>query len=144
MGENVQTSKTSYYQSIGQISFGAKGHTRQPGKANTGVDQRLITTPDEKFALAQQLKLHGNQFTHQARLPRIPQWKKTPFGIPTIEDRAKQMLAYLALCPQWEAQFEADSYGFRPGRSVLDAIETVSWEFRRNQNGSRRRHCQMF
>jgi RNA-directed DNA polymerase len=35
------------------------------------------------------------------------------------------MLAYLALCPQWEAQFEAESYGFRPGRSVQDAIEAV-------------------
>ena len=35
------------------------------------------------------------------------------------------MLAYLALCPQWEALFEASSYGFRPGRSVLDAMEDV-------------------
>jgi len=35
------------------------------------------------------------------------------------------MLAYLVLCPQWEAKFEASSYGFRPGRSVLDAMEAV-------------------
>jgi RNA-directed DNA polymerase len=35
------------------------------------------------------------------------------------------MLAYLALCPEWEAKFEAGSYGFRPGRSVLDAVEAV-------------------
>ena len=31
----------------------------------------------------------------------------------------------MALSPQWESQFEVSSYGFRPGRSVLDAIETV-------------------
>lgn len=35
------------------------------------------------------------------------------------------MLAYLALSPQWEAKFESESYGFRPGRSVLDAIESI-------------------
>ena len=54
-----------------------------------------------------------------------PNGKRRPLGIPTIEDRAKQMLAYLALCPQWESQFESSSYGFRPGRSVLDAVEAV-------------------
>ena len=62
-------------------------------------------------------------------VPR-PDGKQRPLGIPTIKDRAKQMLAYLALSPQWEAQFEATSYGFRPGRSVLDAMETI---FPRNQ-----------
>lgn len=35
------------------------------------------------------------------------------------------MLAYLAMCPQWESQFEANSYGFRPGRSVQDAMQAV-------------------
>ena len=46
-------------------------------------------------------------------------------GIPTVEDRAKQALCRLALEPEWEARFEADFYGFRPGRSCHDAIESV-------------------
>lgn len=65
-----------------------------------------ITSPKEKFDLANKLLL-----------------KQT--GIPKIEDRAKQMLAYLAMSPQWEAHLEANSYGFKPGRSVQDAMEAV-------------------
>jgi len=44
-----------------------------------------------------------------------------PLRIPTIRERAKQYLALLAL----EAPFEANSYGFRPGRSCHDAIEAI-------------------
>ena len=31
----------------------------------------------------------------------------------------------LALEPEWEAQFEPNSFGFRPGRSTHDAIEML-------------------
>jgi RNA-directed DNA polymerase len=40
-------------------------------------------------------------------------------------DRAHQCLVKLALEPEWEARFEADSYGFRPGRSAQDAIQAI-------------------
>jgi len=36
-----------------------------------------------------------------------------------------QALAKMALEPEWEAQFEPNSYGFRPGRSAHDAIEAI-------------------
>ena len=39
--------------------------------------------------------------------------------------RAYQALTKLALEPEWEAVFEPNSYGFRPGRSPHDAIEAV-------------------
>jgi RNA-directed DNA polymerase len=42
-----------------------------------------------------------------------------------MADRARQALAKLALEPEWEAQFEPNSYGFRPGRSCQDAIEAI-------------------
>src|SRR6266705_654302 len=51
--------------------------------------------------------------------------EKRPLGIPTIRTRAAQTLVWLALEPEWEARFEPNSYGFRPGRSVHDAIEAV-------------------
>ena len=41
------------------------------------------------------------------------------------QDKAKQALAKLALEPEWEAKFEPNSYGFRPGRSSHDAIEAI-------------------
>src|SRR5258708_10255122 len=43
----------------------------------------------------------------------------------TVLDRAHQYLAKLALEPEWEARFEANSYGLRHGRSVHDAIEAI-------------------
>ena len=36
-----------------------------------------------------------------------------------------QALVKLALEPEWEAKFEPNSYGFRPGRSAHDAIEAI-------------------
>jgi RNA-directed DNA polymerase len=40
-------------------------------------------------------------------------------------DRAMQALVKLALEPEWEARFEPNSYGFRPGRAAHDAIEAI-------------------
>lgn len=42
-----------------------------------------------------------------------------------ILDRAKQYLVLLALEPEWEARFEPNSYGFRPGRNCHDAIQAI-------------------
>ncbi|MGH2354720.1 MAG: group II intron reverse transcriptase, partial [Chloroflexota bacterium] len=40
-------------------------------------------------------------------------------------DRAAQTLVRFALEPEWEARFEPNSFGFRPGRSCHDAIQAV-------------------
>jgi RNA-directed DNA polymerase len=42
-----------------------------------------------------------------------------------MNDRALQALIKMALEPEWEARFEPNSYGFRPGRSCHDAIEAI-------------------
>jgi RNA-directed DNA polymerase len=42
-----------------------------------------------------------------------------------MQDRATQALVKLALEPEWEAKFEPNSYGFRPGRSAHDAIDAI-------------------
>ena len=58
-------------------------------------------------------------------IPKPGTDEKRPLGIPTINDRALQALCKITLEPEWEAKFEPNSYGFRPGRSCHDAIEAI-------------------
>lgn len=46
-------------------------------------------------------------------------------GIPTVADRVAQMVVKLQVEPEVEPHFYPDSYGYRPSRSALDAIEVT-------------------
>ena len=43
-------------------------------------------------------------------------------GVPTVADRVAQTVVRLYLAPGVEPLFHPDSYGYRPGRSALDAV----------------------
>jgi len=43
-------------------------------------------------------------------------------GVPTVADRVAQTVAAMYLEPDVEGSFHPDSYGYRPGRSALDAV----------------------
>jgi RNA-directed DNA polymerase len=45
--------------------------------------------------------------------------------VPALADRCHQARVRNALEPEWEARFEARSYGFRPGRGCADAIAAL-------------------
>ena len=47
-----------------------------------------------------------------------------PLGIPTVGDRVAQMVVKMELEPKVEPLFHPDSYGYRPGKSALDAVGT--------------------
>ena len=47
---------------------------------------------------------------------------KRPLGIPTISDRIAQGVVKGYLEPELEKHFHPDSYGYRPGKSALDAV----------------------
>ena len=47
---------------------------------------------------------------------------KRPLGIPTISDRIAQGVVKGYLEPELERHFHPDSYGYRPGKSALDAV----------------------
>jgi retron-type reverse transcriptase len=43
-------------------------------------------------------------------------------GVPTVADRIAQQVAKARLEPEVDSRFHADSYGYRPGKSALDAV----------------------
>src|ERR1700688_918314 len=54
-----------------------------------------------------------------------PDGGERPLGIPTIRDRVIQTAAKLVLEPIFEADFEDNSYGYRPARGAVDAVKEV-------------------
>ena len=66
----------------------------------------------------------GSYFPPPVRLVEIPKGTKgtRPLGIPTVADRIAQMVAKIYLEPLLEPHFHPDSYGYRPGKSALEAV----------------------
>jgi len=55
-----------------------------------------------------------------------PDGNKRPLGIPTIKDRIVQMTAKTVIEPIFEADFQENSYGFRPNRNAHQAVNDIS------------------
>lgn len=113
----------------------------QSVKANggsAGVDQESIETferqlGDNLYKLWNRL-CSGSYFPPPVKGVPIP--KKSGgirmLGVPTVADRVAQTVAKLVLEPMLEPLFHRNSYGYRPGRSALDAVAMVrrrSWEY---------------
>lgn len=101
------------------------------GRKTPGFDGVSELTPEERIQLAKELSLDGKSSpVKRVYIPKPGKKEKRPLGIPTIKERAKQALAKLALEPEWEAKFESNSYGFRPGRSAQDAMAAIYSDIR--------------
>jgi RNA-directed DNA polymerase len=96
------------------------------GKRTAGIDGVKSLTPKERLKLAKNLEI-GKKANPVRRvwIPKPGTNEKRGLGIPTMQNRALQTVVKLALEPEWEAKFEPNSYGFRPGRSAHDAIEAI-------------------
>jgi RNA-directed DNA polymerase len=98
------------------------------GKRTAGVDGVKSVEPAARLILVRRLRDHRSikpQPTRRVWIPKPGKDEQRPLGIPAMLDRTHQTLAKLALEPEWEAKFEPNSYGFRPGRSVHDAIGVI-------------------
>jgi RNA-directed DNA polymerase len=97
------------------------------GRHTPGIDGVVSTTDEDRVNLLQEGLLLRGYVPLPVRRVFIPKanGKLRPLGIPTLKDRVMQGLVKLALEPEWEAVFEPNSFGFRPGRSVQDAAVAV-------------------
>lgn len=100
------------------------------GKRTAGIDGMANVPPAQRLELAE--AIHPKHWRRQRAKPVRRVWipkpgkaEKRPLGIPVMLDRARQALAKMVLEPEWEARFEPNSYGFRPGRSAQDAREAI-------------------
>ena len=96
------------------------------GKHTAGIDGVKSLPANKRLAMAKQLTLASTaQPVRRVWIPKPGTDEKRPLGIATLFDRALQTLVRFALEPEWEAKFEPNSYGFRPGRSCQDAIVAI-------------------
>jgi len=67
----------------------------------------------------------GSYFPPPVRMVEIPKSGGKGvriLGVPTVADRIAQTVVAMYLEPGVETVFHPDSYGYRPGRSALDAV----------------------
>jgi RNA-directed DNA polymerase len=98
------------------------------GRKTAGVDGSVVVTAPGKAFLADSVQRHDASWKPKpVKRVYIPKanGKRRPLGIPVIVDRVKQAQVVNALEPEWEARFEPQSYGFRPGRGCHDAIQRI-------------------
>jgi RNA-directed DNA polymerase len=93
------------------------------GRHTPGIDGVRWRTPVQRQQAVISLRRHGYR-PQPLRRVYIPKsnGKQRPLGIPTMHDRAMQALHSLALEAVAEMHADPNSYGFRPRRSLHDAI----------------------
>ncbi len=104
------------------------------GKRTPGIDGFVALSDAQRGKLfvklsKRNIKKHKPKPVKRIHIPK-KNGKTRSLGIPTIIDRVYQEMIRLVLEPQWEARFEATSYGFRPARRTHDALERIFFNVR--------------
>jgi RNA-directed DNA polymerase len=100
-------------------------------KGAAGVDGQSLAdfAQDEKNNLYKiwNRMSSGTYFPPPVRAVEIPKAAGgvRTLGVPTVADRVAQTAVAMMLEPRVEPMFHPDSYGYRPGRSALDAVEAT-------------------
>jgi group II intron reverse transcriptase/maturase len=104
-----------------------------------GIDEQSIKDFEEN--LKDNLYKVWNRMSSGTYFPKPVKAVKIPkkaggyrvLGIPTVEDRVAQMVAKIYFEPNVEPIFYEDSYGYRPGKSAINAVGATRercWKYR--------------
>jgi RNA-directed DNA polymerase len=115
----------------GDVLQEAWGRVRR-NRGAAGVDRQSIGDVEqygvgrflEELGAELQAGEYRPQMVKRRYIPKADGGKR-PLGIPTVRDRVVQMAGKLVLEPIFEADFLPCSYGFRPRRSALMALESL-------------------
>src|SRR3954464_1957122 len=110
-------------------------------KANAGeagVDRQTIeqfdaNLKDNLYKIWNRMS-SGSYFPPPVRAVSIPKKNggQRILGVPTVADRVAQMVVKMVIEPDLDSTFLPDSYGYRPGKSALDAVGATRkrcWEY---------------
>lgn len=116
-------------QSTSNLLSSIRKVTYSSGRKTPGIDGEISISAQARFRLFQRIsKISLVEYKPRA-VKRIhlvkPDGSPRPIGIPTIVDRILQNMVKNALEPEWEAVFVGYTYGFRPARSINDAVGRI-------------------
>jgi RNA-directed DNA polymerase len=109
-------------------------------RGTAGVDGETLKAVEAYGVERMLAELHGLLLTGRyrpqpSRRVYIPKpgrpGEERPLSIPRVRDRVAQTAAKLVLEPIFEASFLPSSFGFRPKRSAIDALELIRKEVNR-------------
>jgi len=100
---------------------GVDGETFRSIEEREGGAEKYL----EEIAGALERKDYKPQAVRRVYIPKTGGGKR-PLGIPVIKDRVVQMAVKIVIEPIFEADFQDNSYGFRPKRNAHQAMEDVS------------------
>ena len=123
------------------ISMRIVGEAYKRIKANqgaAGVDKESLEDFEEKlennlYKIWNRMS-SGSYFPPPVRVVEIEKdiTRKRKLGIPTVADRIAQMVVKIYLEPMIEPHFHSNSYGYRPGKSAIQAVGIArerSWHY---------------
>jgi len=105
-----------------------------PGVDGQALDEFEADLRDNLYKIWNRMS-SGSYFPPPVRAVEVPKphgGGVRVLGVPTISDRIAQTVVAMQLEPLVEPRFHQDSYGYRPGKSALDAVGTCRrrcWEF---------------